>query len=343
MDAYPLLAVSGLEKTNDAFRRALVRGSLARGYDPSFIAAVISNESGFDPNVQNRLGAPALGLLQFWRDYFPAIARRAGMRVTWEDLRHLSAIEQLPLVFAYFDGTRLSSLGAAATPTDYYMATFLPALVGAPRDRVLGERDAAGPLPGTGLSLDKLYRQNPGFDHDGDGRFTVADVGRKVELALSRARGREPYLVPLAEIPLAEVPLAAVEGEEPSDGSPSASPPTASSPTPEPERARGEPSADPSAVSSPPDSSDDDLATLPPDYRLVTLPTLSRQDAGLAVYVLQTLLGYLKRDSLFGPLTEKRLKTFQEVAGLRKPDSSEPVATCDGTWALLAKHAGGKR
>lgn len=329
MTTFPLLAVPGIDRTSERFRRELVRGSLERGYDPNFIAAIISNESGFRPNVQNQLGAPALGLIQFWRDYFPAIASRAGMRVTWEDLRRLSATEQLPLVFAYFDGTKIRSLGSSATPTDYYMATFLPALVGAPSDRVLGQRDGEGPVEGTSLSLAKMYAQNPGFDHDGDGVFTVGDVGRKIESTLSAARGRPPVLVPLAVAFSGAGSSPAAPPTEPGESfRPDAGAVAAADPGRE-----MEPSAEPSAAS------DDDLATLPPDYRLVSLPPLERGDAGVAVYLLQTLLGYLKRDSLFGPLTERRVRTFQEVAGIRSPTQSQSVRVCDATWALLAKHA----
>jgi hypothetical protein len=183
-----LLNVPGLEqRTDNAFRAELVERSRIAGYNPDYLAAVISFESGFDANVQNRGGSPALGLIQFWRDYFPPVAKRAGMDVVWEDLRRLTAREQLPLVFAYMQGTG-RKITAVSPVRDYYLNVFLPAAVGKSESFVIGEKGSTETL--WGLSKGRLYDQNAGFDADRDGRYTVGDVARKIERLVADAEKR---------------------------------------------------------------------------------------------------------------------------------------------------------
>jgi len=190
-----MLDIAGLRsRTTPKFRAELYRQSTERGLNPSFIAAVIRVESNFDPNIQNLGGAPALGLVQFWRDFFPSVAARAGSPNTkWDELRTMSAVRQVPFVVAVFSpqSRRLES------PTDYYIANFLPSMVGKPRSTILGKRDSQEKLPGTNLSLGKIYKANPGFDRDGDGKFTLGDVGSTVESVVADARQRPPVNVDL--------------------------------------------------------------------------------------------------------------------------------------------------
>lgn len=195
-----LLDIAGLrERTTKHFRYELWRQSTEAGLNPSYIAAVLRLESNFDPNVQNKGGAPALGLLQFWRDYFPGVVARAARShpelagVRWEDLRTLSAVAQIPFVIAYFEG--VPALHVASTPSDYYVATFMPRFVGYPSSTVLGRRDSAELLNGTKIKLGTVYAQNAGLDVDRDGVITVGDVGRKVEAVVADARKRAPIVV----------------------------------------------------------------------------------------------------------------------------------------------------
>lgn len=181
-----LPAVYGIDRTTDGFRRALIDQAKEAGLNADYIAAVISVESGFRANIQNLGGAPALGLIQFWRDYWAPIAKRAGRPdVKWEELRTMSAEEQVPFVLAYYKGTKLPRLGGSATPGDYYMATFMPAFVGKPESFVLGRKGSTERL--AGLNMGKVYAQNKGLDVDGDGEITVGDVGRKVTTAYGKA------------------------------------------------------------------------------------------------------------------------------------------------------------
>jgi len=185
-----LLAVPGLQRTTNRFRWALVNGAEKRGLNPSYIAAVISLESGFRPNIRNQQGAPAMGLLQFWRDSFPPLARKVGQPdAQWEDLARSSALQQVPFVLAAFQGRKL------ATPTDYYVANFLPVAVGKPADFELGREGSEDQLEGTHLSKGAVYRQNAGLDANGDGVITVSDVGSLIEGTVDQARARPPIQV----------------------------------------------------------------------------------------------------------------------------------------------------
>jgi hypothetical protein len=184
-----LLGVKGLAATTPGFRKALYEGAIARGLDPDHLATVIAFESGFQPGAKNRY-SNAVGLIQWVSDAsFAATARAAGQpSVTRSDLPSMSAEEQLPFVLAWYQGKGVS---ARSSLIDHYLAVFMPALVGKPRDYVAAR---AGTL---------AYSQNPGFDRDGKGYYTVADIGRAIE-AVAAAGAKAPRVsVPSAvESPL---------------------------------------------------------------------------------------------------------------------------------------------
>ncbi len=172
-----LLDFPGLRSTTPRFREQLVALTRARQLDPDKVSAIISLESRYKPNVQNRQGASALGLIQFMRKYFPPIALAAGMQVSWEDLRTLTAEEQIPLVLAYF---RLAGLTPHSSPTDYVVATFLPTQIGKPLGTVIARKDSAEYLPGTKLFLGTIYAWNSQLDTDNDGQITIRDLHDRV-------------------------------------------------------------------------------------------------------------------------------------------------------------------
>ena len=195
MSAASLLDVGHLSAlTTPAFRRALYEQATAAGFDPDAINAVIAVESGFNPNIQNAGGAPALGLLQFWDMFFPAVAARAGRPdVQWDDLRSLTAEQQVPFVIAYFQGTPIAASSKPHDAGDYYVATLLPAFVGAPDATVVGVKGSTDTLlnqsgGSTGLSLGKVYSQNAWLDKNGTGRITVADIKRPTRSLIAAAQ-----------------------------------------------------------------------------------------------------------------------------------------------------------
>lgn len=181
-----------VDKTDNAFRWALLQMSARLMTDPNYIAAVMASESGgtFSPSIKNPMGG-ATGLIQF----MPATAKRLG--TTTEALASMSQIEQLAFVEKYFSSMR----GKMHSPTDVYMATFLPAFVGKPPSFVLGRKgDTADVSPG--LTYAQVYDFNAGFDKDKNGEITVGEVGGTVEAILASARNLPPIDVHPEEAPV---------------------------------------------------------------------------------------------------------------------------------------------
>ncbi len=165
-----ILAVRGLlERTSAEFRSELVAMCERLGADPSYVAAVMSLETGasFDPAIRNPASG-ATGLIQF----MPSTAKNLGTTV--DELARLSAVSQLAFVELYFAkvGRRL------VTPTDHYLAVFSPAFIGKP--------------PGTAMYAAPAiaYEQNKGLDGNRDGVITVGDVGAKIEGIVATARAK---------------------------------------------------------------------------------------------------------------------------------------------------------
>lgn len=206
-----LLDVPGLHTTSREFRARLVALANENSLNADWISAVISLESGFKPNKPN---GKALGLIQFYRDYFPGIASAARMDVTWEDLYHLTATEQLPLVMAFY---RLQHMTKTQRPVDYLVATFLPNQKGKPRETVLGKQGSTALLPGTRLTLGSIYAANVTYDTNGDRVITIGDLEDRINAVVKASEERlripvgpyvEPDLTPSASTLLWVLPFA---------------------------------------------------------------------------------------------------------------------------------------
>ncbi len=162
-----LLDLPGIQTTTPLFRAELVRLGERLSLDPSFIAAVMSLESQFNPQARNPQ-SKATGLIQF----MPETARKLGTTV--EALFEMTAVEQIPYVEKFY----ARYAGKLKEPGEFYMATFLPAHVGAPDDRVLST--AGNPI----------YDQNKGLDKDKDGVLTAGDVYAIIRNRVAAAMGR---------------------------------------------------------------------------------------------------------------------------------------------------------
>lgn len=183
----------GLAAKSAEFRCALWTLGKRLGINPNWIAAVIYSESGFDSKVRNvycmknQSCAPsccAVGLIQF----MPVAARALG--TTTEALYSMSDVEQLKYVEKFYQPHR----ARLKRPVDVYMATFLPAFVGADAEKVLGRRwDSTVLSPG--LTLAQVYEANAGFDSLKRGYITVSDVGSKVDSILDAAARKAPIVV----------------------------------------------------------------------------------------------------------------------------------------------------
>lgn len=183
-----ILNVKGLAKQTPEFRARLLDLAEETGLPVDSIAAIMSSESGLNPQaVYKKDGKPfAVGLFQL-----TAGARLPGYS-TPEELGAVlgwNAEEQLERIARpYF-----ARFGKATdvTPGKMYMLNFLPEHASKPDDYVLGRRDdrypvgheKAGKLTWLGL----VYDMNKGFDPGG--KTGVITVGAVKGAAAQKARG----------------------------------------------------------------------------------------------------------------------------------------------------------
>jgi peptidoglycan hydrolase-like protein with peptidoglycan-binding domain len=96
-----------------------------------------------------------------------------GLGTSLDELLQMSAVEQLDYVYKMY---KKLNVKPGMNRGDIYMLQFMPAYASHPDQTVLGQKHG-GTLPGTGLSMHKIWDQNPLFSK---GRrkeyFTVGDV-----------------------------------------------------------------------------------------------------------------------------------------------------------------------
>jgi hypothetical protein len=143
------------------FNKKLAKIATALGTTSNALLAVMKQESGVNPHIQNSIGAT--GLIQF----MPDTARRLG--TTTDELKQMDGVQQLDYVYKYY---KMTGVGDGSVG-DLYMATFMPKYIGYPDKYVLGQRGAEG-------FSGKVYAQNSGLDRDRDGAITVGDVKQSV-------------------------------------------------------------------------------------------------------------------------------------------------------------------
>jgi len=152
------------------FNNKLEKVAKQLGIEADTLRAIIKNESRGNPTAlfQSKTSKfRAGGLIGFTED----TARKLG--TTLDDILRMSAVEQLDYVYMFY---KMVGVQPGMSRGDIYMLTFLPAYAKASDDTVLGKQ-GGGTLPGTGLSMDKIWYQNPGFGRSkGRDSFTVADV-----------------------------------------------------------------------------------------------------------------------------------------------------------------------
>ena len=127
------------------------------GLDPNWLMAIMNFESAgtFSPSITNSLGY--VGLIQFGE------SARKTLGVTKEQLKAMSAVEQLDYVEKYYNMYK----GKYKSYVDAYFAVFFPLAIGKPDDWV---------IEGGGLTAKQIYDANPAFANVKDGKLRVWEV-----------------------------------------------------------------------------------------------------------------------------------------------------------------------
>ena len=127
------------------------------GLDPNWLMAIMDFESAgtFSPSITNSLGY--VGLIQL------GASARKTLGVTKEQLKAMTAVEQLDYVEKYFNLYK----GKYKSYVDAYFAVFFPLAIGKPDDWV---------IQSGGLTAKEIYDANPAFANVKDGKLRVWEV-----------------------------------------------------------------------------------------------------------------------------------------------------------------------
>lgn len=161
-----------------SFLRAFFDTARSVGVDPDRLAVLASHESRFRPDAVNP-ETRATGLIQF----MPATARALGTTV--EDLRRMTATEQLPFVARFF-----APYHGKLAPRDVILAA-LGQGIGKPDSTPVVDKEGRPFVKGT-----IGYKENPGLDTDGDGTITLGDVRAQSDRMIAAAATKPRINVP---------------------------------------------------------------------------------------------------------------------------------------------------
>jgi len=161
------LKISGKATKEPGFLDAVKALEDKMGVNRDVLLRIMKHESGFNPAARNPWTS-ATGLIQFMPD------TAKGLGTTIANLSTMTGIQQLVYVEKYYKPI----FGKAKTVGDVYMYTFLPAAANKPDSFVIGIKGSKKNI--FGISQNKLYTQNPTFDGDGKGYYTVGDVKKRI-------------------------------------------------------------------------------------------------------------------------------------------------------------------
>jgi hypothetical protein len=192
-----ILKVRGIDRLSAAELRLLIACADGLGFDPDWLACVVSFESAgsFSPAQRNqwaeldakKKGKPfygAVGLIQFMPGTCASLLGldptvRANCESAMRRFEAMSFEEQLSYVPKYFAPykTRVKSLEGC------YLGVFMPDAMGRAESYVLGQRNAEG-------FIGRVYEQNRGFDKNDDGSVTVGEICSTIRAVRDAAGGR---------------------------------------------------------------------------------------------------------------------------------------------------------
>jgi len=156
-----------IPNNKEAFKEKVKEVASALGINANSLMMVMAHESGLKPWAQNTAfpfkDGLATGLIQF----IPSTARHLG--TSEQALKSMSNVDQMYYVYKYYEPYKkfLKSDSLLDEYTKLYLITFYPNAGG-----TLG-----GTLekPDTWEFPDVVYRNNPIFDHNKDGKLTIKD------------------------------------------------------------------------------------------------------------------------------------------------------------------------
>lgn len=171
-----VVRVPGIEKLSKANLSALNAAAKAIGVPVDWLATVMSFETAgtFSPNVPNKAGSGAFGLIQFMPSTAASLLgypqTEVGKAQAAAKGKAMSFATQLKkMVIPYFKGGKYNSLN------DLYLRVFYPAAMNKAPDYVVGKAPSA------------VYNQNKGFDKDGKGWITQKDITRTINSVFNGA------------------------------------------------------------------------------------------------------------------------------------------------------------
>jgi hypothetical protein len=137
------------------------------GIDPNWLMAIMYFESGrtFSPSKGNNIGC--YGLIQFCPDRGKNYKTVNGKQYSMSDIARMDYSKQLDLVYEYYK----AYTGKLKSYTDTYFVTFFPLAVGKPDDWI---------IQGGGLTAGQIYRANPAFQYEKDGKLRVWEVKKTI-------------------------------------------------------------------------------------------------------------------------------------------------------------------
>lgn len=150
------------------FEKKLVKVANALGIDPANLKKIIRFETAgsFSPSSHDPWNV-SVGLIGFTEQTAHALGTSKA------ELSKMTAVQQLDYVYRFY---KMNGLKPGSDVGTMYMLTFMPAYAYSPDSMVLGKKNG-GTLGKSGLSMHKVWLQNPGFGKSkGKDFFTVGDV-----------------------------------------------------------------------------------------------------------------------------------------------------------------------
>lgn len=173
---------------NNEFFKKLIEVCGRSGVRPEDALAIMTLESGLNPNVPPNKDTKAAGLVQFMPYILRTVVKYNPKNHNNREFKDLNGVEQLDYIEGHFK--RLASItgGKIKSATQLYIGNFYPVALTKSDIRAenpsapIVRKDPVGKLYEKILPKDeaKAYAQNAGLDADKDGVITFGDIQKKM-------------------------------------------------------------------------------------------------------------------------------------------------------------------